>query len=142
MRVRNSRGSESSTSSTILTKCSRFIFHPKLGKGSSLGVAVIRVVILVIFTVIAFFVLFVFFLVWLPSKENIGSDQLIRSGGVGIVKSYVAHAQWYASDEALGDCRLGIQLSNRNMSLVDSRRRISFTDFPSISTSAGRSLEL
>src|SRR5207253_3318899 len=75
MRLRNSCGSESSTSSTTLTKCSRFILHPLINKGTltpssrrrlrrnhrHLLCCCLRLP------------LFVFFPVWLFSKEDIGS---------------------------------------------------------------------
>src|SRR3989449_9334430 len=66
MRLRNSCGSESSASSTTLTKCSRFILHP-LNKGT---------------------LLFIFCLVWFLSK--------IRMAGAEAFWMDSAHIQWYA----------------------------------------------
>src|SRR5207247_10232920 len=70
MRVRNSCGSESSSSSTTFTNCSRFIVH--LLK-RSLRVAVVSIVGIFIFLAVAFVFLFVFFLIWLLSKDAIGN---------------------------------------------------------------------
>jgi hypothetical protein len=51
------------------------------------------VVIIVIFFAVAvvFIFLFVFFLVWLLSKEDIGSYRLIRRAGIGAIWMYSAH---------------------------------------------------
>jgi len=63
-----------------LTKCSRFIRHPlKQVKARSLRVAATVVVTIVIL----FAVIFLFFLVWLLSKEDIGSHRPITSVWVG-----------------------------------------------------------
>src|SRR5437870_7149034 len=84
MRLRNSCGSESSTSSTTLTKCSRFILHPLINKGTltpssrrrlrrnhrHLLCRCLRLP------------LFVFFPVWLFSKEDIGSYRPGLSRGI------------------------------------------------------------
>src|ERR1700680_3345174 len=79
IRLRNSCGSESSVSSTTLTKCSRFILHPLNEiRARSLRVAVVVfVVIILIIFAIALVLLFVFFLVWLLPKEDIGSQRAI-----------------------------------------------------------------
>jgi len=78
MRLRNSCGSESSASSTTLTKCSRSILHPlKQVSARSLRVAVVVfVVINVIFLAFAF--VFLFFVVGFLSKEDINSYRPIR----------------------------------------------------------------
>jgi hypothetical protein len=44
---------------------------------------------------VAFIFLFVFFLVWLLSKEDIGSYRPIRRVRVEAFWMYAAHAQWY-----------------------------------------------
>jgi hypothetical protein len=74
-RLRNSCGSESSASSTTLTKCSRFILYP-LKRISARSFRVTVVVFVVIIVIIFFAVAFVFFFfLWLLSKEYIGSDR-------------------------------------------------------------------
>src|SRR5439155_11021223 len=60
MRVRNSCGSESTSSSTTFTNCSRFIVHLLT---CSLRVAVVSIVGIFIFLAVAFVFLFVFFLI-------------------------------------------------------------------------------
>ena len=70
MRVRNSCGSESSSSSTTFTNCCRFIIHLLT---RSLRVAVVSIVGIFIFLAVAFVFLFVFFLIWLLSKDAIGN---------------------------------------------------------------------
>ncbi len=64
----------------------------------SLGVTLVIVTIIVILVavVIFFFVLFVF-LVWLLSKEDIGSTRPIRGVWFQTCRMYSSHAQWYAS---------------------------------------------
>ena len=77
MRLRNSWGSESSTSSTTFAKYSRFILHPlKRISARSLRVAVVFVIIIVVFCTVAFVFLLVFLLVWLLPQEGIGSYPL------------------------------------------------------------------
>ena len=67
----------------------------------SLRVAVVFVVIIVIFFAVApvflFVFVFVFVLVWLLSKEDIGSFRPTKRVRVGAFWTYSAHAQWYAS---------------------------------------------
>src|SRR5713226_6566647 len=93
MRLRNSCGSESSASSTISTKCSRFILHPLTQtEACSLRVAVIiLVLIIVIFFAVAFVFLFVSFLVWLFSNDHIGSYRPIRGVCVEVFWMNSAH---------------------------------------------------
>ena len=103
MRLRNSHGSESSVSSTTLTKCSRFIFHPlKEIRACSLRVAVLVffVIVLIIFTIVFVF-LFVFFVVRFLAQEKIGSNPPIRDFWVEIFWTHSAHARWYARAAAL-----------------------------------------
>src|SRR5205814_9317355 len=77
MRLRNSCGSESSTSSATLTNCSPFILHPL----RSLRVTVAFVFIVIFFFAVAF--LFVLFLVWLLPKESTASH--LRRGLAGFL---------------------------------------------------------
>src|SRR2546425_8944608 len=73
MRLRNSCGSESSASSTTLTKCSRFILYPlKQISARSLRVTVVVfvVIIVIFFAVASVFFFFVVFFLWLLSKEE------------------------------------------------------------------------
>jgi hypothetical protein len=51
---------------------------------------------MVIFFIVVVFV-FLFFLVWLLSKEDIGSYRPIRRVRTGAFWMYSAHARWYAS---------------------------------------------
>src|SRR5713101_1340041 len=96
MRLRISCGSESSASSTTLTKCSRFILHPlQQITARSLRIAVVVfAVIIVVFFAVAFVFLFLFFLVWLLSKQDVGSYRPIRRVRVGAFWMYSAHIQW------------------------------------------------
>ena len=75
MRLGKSCGSESSTSSITLTKCSRFISHPLKERASLLRVAVVGfVVIIFIFFAVALVLVFFFlilFLVRLLSQETL-----------------------------------------------------------------------
>ena len=69
-----------------------------VGLPCSLRVAVVAfVVIIVVFFAVAFIFLFVFFLVWLLSKEDIGSYRPIRRVRVEAFWMYSAHIRWYAS---------------------------------------------
>ena len=92
MRLRNSSGKESSTSSAILEKRSRVIVHPQ----RSLRIAVVTVSIIVIVNVVIFpVVLFVFVLVWLLSNDKVGSSRPIRK--IAALPRYRAHVPWYAA---------------------------------------------
>src|SRR5437667_4767958 len=75
MRLRNSCGSESSASSTTLAKRSRVIVHPLC----SLRVAVVGAFIIIVVLIFPV-VLFLFVLVWLLSKDDVGSNRSIRRG--------------------------------------------------------------
>jgi hypothetical protein len=66
-----------------------------------IAVVVIVVISLIILTIaVVFLFLFIFFLMWLLSREDIGSCQEIRRGWVGVFWIYSAHIRWYA---VLGD---------------------------------------
>ena len=66
-----------------------------------IAVVVIAVISLIIFAIaVVFLFLFIFFLMWLLSREDIGSYQEIRRGWVGVFWIYSAHIRWYA---VLGD---------------------------------------
>ena len=66
-----------------------------------IAVVVIVVISLIIFAIaVVVLFLFIFFLVWLLSREDIGSYQEIRRGWVGVFWIYSAHIRWYA---VLGD---------------------------------------
>src|SRR6266550_1720507 len=80
IRLRNSSGSESSESSTTLTKCSRFILHPLTNEGHAhTEISAIFVVIIIPFFGVTFVFLFlVFFLVWFFAKADIGYGGAIR----------------------------------------------------------------
>jgi hypothetical protein len=63
-------------------------------------IVVISLIIFAIAVVVLFLFIFIFFLVWLLSREDIGSYQEIRRGWVGVFWIYSAHIRWYA---VLGD---------------------------------------
>ena len=82
----------------MLLKFSTSLENVMVGLPCSLRVAVVAVVvIIVVFFAVAFIFLFVFFLVWLLSKEDIGSYRPIRRVRVGAFWMYSAHIRWYAS---------------------------------------------
>jgi hypothetical protein len=67
-----------------------------VGFPCSLRVAVVSfVVIIIVFFAVAFIFFFLFFLVWLLSKEDIGSYRPIRRVQVEGFWMYAPHAQWY-----------------------------------------------
>jgi hypothetical protein len=78
----------------VLLKFSTSLENVMVGLPCSLRVAVVAVVvIIVVFFAVAFIFLFVFFLVWLLSKEDIGSYRPIRRVRVEAFWMYSAHAQ-------------------------------------------------
>jgi hypothetical protein len=82
---------------TIWAQTRTTVNRPQELHGSrwSLRVSVVAfVVIIVIFFAVAVIFLFVFFLVWLLSKEDIGSYRPIRRVRVEAFWMYAAHAQW------------------------------------------------